>query len=136
MQSAESLRIFRETPFDHTNWVSRGRQLTRGPFNETYFEHAYIARYLGFTLVVRLHGEGDAWRETIRVNAVCPGMIQTLMSDKMIAEGKAKSWMRKLKTYVPMKRLGRREEIADPVLWLCSSTASYVTGQSISIDGG
>ena len=41
-----------------------------------------------------------------------------------------------LKTFVPMKRLGRPEETADAVLWLCSDSASYVTGQSISVDGG
>ncbi len=37
---------------------------------------------------------------------------------------------------VPMARYGRAEEIADAVLWLCSSASSYVTGQSISVDGG
>ncbi len=72
----------------------------------------------------------------IRVNAVCPGMIQTPMSDKMIAEGQGAELDAMLKTYVPMQRLGRAEEIADAVLWLCSSAASYVTGQSISVDGG
>ena len=41
-----------------------------------------------------------------------------------------------LKTLVPMGRMGEPEEIADAVLWLCSSAASYVTGQSISVDGG
>ncbi len=41
-----------------------------------------------------------------------------------------------LQTFVPMKRLGRAEEIADAVLWLCSDKATYVTGQSISVDGG
>jgi len=35
-----------------------------------------------------------------------------------------------------MGRIGRSEEIADAVLWLCSDRASYVTGQSISVDGG
>jgi NAD(P)-dependent dehydrogenase (short-subunit alcohol dehydrogenase family) len=72
----------------------------------------------------------------IRVNAVCPGMIQTPMSDQMIAGGQGELFDAMLKTNVPMKRLGRPEEIADAVLWLCSSAASYVTGQSISVDGG
>lgn len=72
----------------------------------------------------------------IRVNDVCPGMIQTPMSDKMIAEGQGEELDMMLKTFVPMKRLGRPEEIANAVLWLCSDAASYVTGQSISVDGG
>jgi len=63
-------------------------------------------------------------------------MIQTPMSDKMIAEGQGEELNKMLNTLVPMRRLGRPEEIADAVLWLCSSAASYVTGQSISIDGG
>ena len=41
-----------------------------------------------------------------------------------------------LNTFVPMGRMGRAEKIADAVLWLCSSKASYVTGQSIAVDGG
>jgi hypothetical protein len=63
-------------------------------------------------------------------------MIQTPMSDQMIAAGQGEALEQMLKTYVPMARLGRPEEIADAVLWLCSSAASYVTGQSISVDGG
>ena len=58
------------------------------------------------------------------------------MSDKMIAEGQGEELNAMLKAYVPMGRMGRPEEIADAVLWLCSSATSYVTGQSISIDGG
>jgi NAD(P)-dependent dehydrogenase (short-subunit alcohol dehydrogenase family) len=72
----------------------------------------------------------------IRVNDVCPGMIQTPMTDQMIAAGQGEELNAMLKSYVPMGRLGRPEEIADAVLWLCSSAASYVTGQSISVDGG
>jgi NAD(P)-dependent dehydrogenase (short-subunit alcohol dehydrogenase family) len=41
-----------------------------------------------------------------------------------------------MKKSVPMGRYGRAEEIADVVLWLSSDAASYVTGQSISVDGG
>jgi NAD(P)-dependent dehydrogenase (short-subunit alcohol dehydrogenase family) len=72
----------------------------------------------------------------IRVNSVCPGMIETPMLDKMIATGQGEELDQMLKTLVPMGRMGRAEEIADAVLWLCSSAASYVTGQSISVDGG
>jgi NAD(P)-dependent dehydrogenase (short-subunit alcohol dehydrogenase family) len=63
-------------------------------------------------------------------------MIQTPMFDKMIAEGQGEELNAMLKACVPMGRMGRPEEIADAVLWLCSSAASYVTGQSISVDGG
>ncbi len=58
-------------------------------------------------------------------------MIQTPMSDKMIAEGQGEELEKMMKTYVPMQRTRRPEEIADAVLWLRSSAASYVTGQSI-----
>jgi NAD(P)-dependent dehydrogenase (short-subunit alcohol dehydrogenase family) len=72
----------------------------------------------------------------IRVNDICPGMIRTPMSDKMEAEGQGKLLKAMWETFVPMKREGRPEEIANTVLFLCSSAASYITGQSISVDGG
>jgi NAD(P)-dependent dehydrogenase (short-subunit alcohol dehydrogenase family) len=71
----------------------------------------------------------------IRINAVCPGLIWTPMSEQMAATGQAEALKELLKS-VPMGRYGRAEEIADAVLWLCSNAASYVTGQSISVDGG
>jgi NAD(P)-dependent dehydrogenase (short-subunit alcohol dehydrogenase family) len=58
------------------------------------------------------------------------------MFDKMIAEGQGEELDRMLKALVPMGRMGKAEEIANAVLWLCNSAASYVTGQSISVDGG
>ncbi len=71
----------------------------------------------------------------IRINAVCPGLIWTPMADQMVASGQGEALDAMLKM-IPMGRHGRAEEIADAVLWLCSSAASYVTGQSISVDGG
>ncbi|MDN8007080.1 glucose 1-dehydrogenase [Burkholderia multivorans] len=71
----------------------------------------------------------------IRVNAVCPGLIWTPMVDQMVASGQGPA-LEAMTASVPMQRHGRPEEIADAVLWLSSSMASYVTGQSISIDGG
>jgi NAD(P)-dependent dehydrogenase (short-subunit alcohol dehydrogenase family) len=94
--------------------------------------HAAKHGVLGFTKSAAL----EYATRGIRVNAICPGMIQTPMSDRMIATGQGEEMDRMMKTYVPMQRLGRPEEIADAVLWLCSSAASYVTGQSISVDGG
>jgi NAD(P)-dependent dehydrogenase (short-subunit alcohol dehydrogenase family) len=57
------------------------------------------------------------------------------MAERMAATGQAEA-LDAMLTAVPMGRYGRAEEIADVVLWLCSSAASYVTGQSISVDGG
>src|SRR5437667_5339078 len=71
----------------------------------------------------------------IRVNAVCPGMIWTPMTEKMIAEGQKEALEEMLKL-VPIGRHGRPEEIADAVLWLCSDRSSLVVGQSIAVDGG
>jgi NAD(P)-dependent dehydrogenase (short-subunit alcohol dehydrogenase family) len=94
--------------------------------------HAAKHGVIGFTKSAAL----EYATRGIRVNAVCPGMIRTPMFDKMIAEGQGDELQQMLNTLVPMKRMGRPEEIADAVLWLCSDAASYVTGQSISVDGG
>jgi NAD(P)-dependent dehydrogenase (short-subunit alcohol dehydrogenase family) len=54
----------------------------------------------------------------------------------MIAGGQSEALDAMLKTSVPIARLGRPEEIADAVLWLCSSAASFVIGQALAVDGG
>ena len=94
--------------------------------------HAAKHGVIGFTKSAAL----EYATRGIRVNAVCPGMIRTPMVDQMIAGGQGEELMAMLKALVPMARMGEAEEIADAVLWLCSSAASYVTGQSISVDGG
>jgi NAD(P)-dependent dehydrogenase (short-subunit alcohol dehydrogenase family) len=71
----------------------------------------------------------------IRVNAVCPGLIDTPMSDRMKAAGQTGALEAMLKD-VPIGRVGRPEEIADAVLWLCSSAASLVVGHALVVDGG
>lgn len=70
----------------------------------------------------------------IRINAVCPGIIVTPMVEDMLAnEAEA---MDILIQQLPIKRLGKAEEVADVVLWLCSNASTYVIGQAISVDGG
>jgi NAD(P)-dependent dehydrogenase (short-subunit alcohol dehydrogenase family) len=67
----------------------------------------------------------------IRVNAVCPGFVQTRMTeDTMRRRGEA------ILAQIPSHRMGRPEEIAEMVVWLCSERASYVTGAAYNVDGG
>ena len=70
----------------------------------------------------------------IRINAVCPGIIHTSMLDKMM-ETQADALNAMLKD-APIGRLGRPEEIASAVLWLCSSAASLMIGHALTVDGG
>lgn len=70
----------------------------------------------------------------IRVNAVCPGTINTPMVARMVeADPDAMAQIVKAQ---PIGRLGEPEEIANAVLWLCSSQASFVLGHALAVDGG
>jgi len=76
----------------------------------------------------------DLAQQSIRVNAICPGVIQTPMIDRFAGTDAAARAA--LVTRAPMARIGAPEEISSAVLWLCSRGASYMTGQSIAVDGG
>lgn len=70
----------------------------------------------------------------VRVNAVCPGVIDTPMVDRLSLE--MPTLREALLAMKPMGRLGRPEEIAEAILWLCSDAASFVTGHALAVDGG
>jgi NAD(P)-dependent dehydrogenase (short-subunit alcohol dehydrogenase family) len=70
----------------------------------------------------------------IRINAVCPGTIETPMVADMIAKGELDRAEAAAAT--PIARLGQTEEIAASVLWLCSPGAGYVVGVALPVDGG
>ncbi len=70
----------------------------------------------------------------IRINAVCPGYIRTPMTQPGIDANP--EFERKMVSQTPMGRMGMPEEIAEAVVWLCSDAASFVTGHTMTPDGG
>jgi NAD(P)-dependent dehydrogenase (short-subunit alcohol dehydrogenase family) len=72
-------------------------------------------------------------RSGIRVNVVCPAVIETPMGERLWGAPEAKKFALSLH---PIGRFGRPQEIADAVLWMCSDGASFMTGQSLVLDGG
>ncbi|MDT0321931.1 glucose 1-dehydrogenase [Streptomyces millisiae] len=70
----------------------------------------------------------------VRINAVCPGTIETPMVTDMIDKGELD--LAEAVANQPIARLGRADEIAAAVLWLCSPGASFVVGVALPVDGG
>jgi NAD(P)-dependent dehydrogenase (short-subunit alcohol dehydrogenase family) len=73
----------------------------------------------------------DVAAQGIRVNAVCPGCIDTPMGDEIDPAA-----MKEFLKEQPIGRMGRPEEVAAAVLWLCSPAASMVLGVALPVDGG
>ena len=70
----------------------------------------------------------------VRVNAVCPGAIDTPMMGRITGHKPQRA--ERMAASEPVGRMGRPEEIAEAVIWLCSDAASFVTGHAMSVDGG
>ena len=94
---------------------------------------AYVASKHGVVGLTRTAALEYA-TQNIRVNAVCPGAIQTPMLERFMGSGEEAR--QTVVASEPIGRLGRPEEIASAVLWLCSEGASFTTGQAIAVDGG
>lgn len=90
----------------------------------------YAAAKAGVQAMMRVLSR-EAARRNIRVNAVAPGVIDTSMA-ATIPESVRAEMMKN----VPLGRFGTTEEVANVVLFLCSPLASYITGQTIEINGG
>lgn len=73
-------------------------------------------------------------KEGVRINAVCPGVIKTAMVDRVT--GKDKAVEKQYENMEPIGRMGKPEEVAAAVVWLCSEEASFVTGHAMPVDGG
>ncbi len=70
----------------------------------------------------------------IRVNAICPGYIQTPLIEEALTSNPALE--AQIVARHPVGRMGKPEEIAEAVVWLCSDAASFVTGHTMTVDGG
>ncbi len=72
--------------------------------------------------------------KNIRINAICPGYTESALLDLLLS---AKPEMDSiLKNIIPMKRYGKAKEIAEAVVWLASDNTKFITGQTITLDGG
>ncbi|MWV39440.1 glucose 1-dehydrogenase [Natrialba sp. INN-245] len=86
---------------------------------------------VGLTKVAAL----DYATDDIRVNAVCPGYIETpMLEDAGLSDDE--ETVEQLREQHPQGRLGEPQEIADAIVWLCSDEASFATGEAVAIDGG
>jgi gluconate 5-dehydrogenase len=93
---------------------------------------AYVASKMGLIGLTR-EAARDLAACNIRVNAVCPGVIETEMTAALRQD---EAMLRKWLDDIPQGRLGRPEDVAGLVLFLCSQNAAYLTGQAINVDGG
>lgn len=82
------------------------------------------------TMAFQLAGTG------VRVNAICPGLIETDMTRTMFEAARARGTEDKIGQLNPMRRAGSADEVARVALFLASDESSYVTGQAWAVDGG
>jgi 2-hydroxycyclohexanecarboxyl-CoA dehydrogenase len=78
----------------------------------------------------------EAVRDGVTANCVCPGPTDTPLFRGLAREGEGERITQALERAIPMRRLGRPEDVAPAVAFLCSDAAGYVTGQTLSVSGG
>jgi len=98
------------------------------PFQSPYSASKHAIIGLSKTAAAEYAGKG------IRINALCPGFIDTGLTKHVI--GKKPHLEDKYKSLIPMGRFGTAQEVAEAAVWLCSDASSFITGHSLVIDGG
>ena len=124
-----SMRLFTALKASRGSVVNVGSLASFLALKETPAYTASKAGLLGLTRAL-----GDKWAlDGVRVNLVAPGFIATRMTAPMRADA---GYEARLLKSVPMRRWGEASEVAEAILFLASPAASYITGQSLAIDGG
>ncbi|MBU2945277.1 SDR family NAD(P)-dependent oxidoreductase [Zobellia uliginosa] len=73
-------------------------------------------------------------RKNIRINAVCPGFTHSALLEQLLSV--SPDMGDKLKRFIPMGRFGEADEIAEAICWLASENSKFITGETITLDGG
>ncbi|HEX6730318.1 MAG TPA: glucose 1-dehydrogenase [Pyrinomonadaceae bacterium] len=102
-----------------------------GSFGEAIYASSKAAIMAFSKTLAREHA-----RDNIRVNVVSPGLCDTPLIDEMRQDEFTAKILSSIVNFIPLKRLGRADEIAPMVLFLASDAASYITGQVYSVNGG
>lgn len=85
------------------------------------------AGMIGFTRTLA----GELGSKGVRVNAVAPGMIESVMTKRV-----PRNVVRQTVSVIPLQRMGETREVAEAIAFLCSSSSSYIVGQTLVVDGG
>ncbi|MCI0491081.1 MAG: SDR family oxidoreductase [Blastocatellia bacterium] len=102
-----------------------------GSFGEAIYSASKAAVIAFSKTLAREHA-----RDHIRVNAVCPGLVDTPLIEEMRQDDFTRKIIDSIISYIPFKRMGEPEEIAPLVVFLASDAARYITGQVVSANGG
>lgn len=102
-----------------------------GSFGEAIYAASKAAVIAFSKTLAREHA-----RDNIGVNVVCPGLVDTPLIDEMKQDPFTDKILNSILGFIPLKRLGKPEEVAPMVAFLASDAAQYITGQVVSINGG
>ena len=125
MATKAALRMLRKAKLATVVNVSSIAGMTNS-FGQTNYSSAK-AGMIGFTrtLAAELGSKG------VRVNAVAPGLIESVMTKRV-----PRNVIRQTLSVIPLQRMGETREVAEAIAFLCSSSSSYVVGQTLVVDGG